>query len=298
MAADLPKLVDTISSSSADNLFGFCSVPNPRRADASICRSAGQTQYRPWFLGLGSFPWCMDLELYNNIGRIVTFNKALKDWVVWDRPRCALKTKPGTFAPVAASGFRKIPNFIPPLCPHAYNNWWTTKECWMDCYRETVSGTERWVFHARSHNCQFKVVIPPLSTSTKYIQDGDDVSDGEVEDILSSSQVTTSQRTSAPTTPTSSQTALSRPSTSASTSSTPVRAVANSPLSPSTGIPAEYRRLDNFEDYKAILRRVDEISEFLSETSGMQDHPAANRDMPPAALFWYHPMSSPAPFTH
>jgi hypothetical protein len=26
-----------------------------------------------------------DLELYNNIGRIVTFNKTLKDWVVWDR---------------------------------------------------------------------------------------------------------------------------------------------------------------------------------------------------------------------
>jgi hypothetical protein len=29
MVAGLPKLVDTISSSSADDLFGFCSVPQP-----------------------------------------------------------------------------------------------------------------------------------------------------------------------------------------------------------------------------------------------------------------------------
>lgn len=60
----------------------------------------------------------------------------------------------------------------------------------------------------------------------------------------------------------------SRPSPLASTSSISVRAMANSPPSPSTGIFAEYRRLDNFEDYEAILRRVDEISEFLSEKSG------------------------------
>ena len=26
-----------------------------------------------------------DLELYNNIGHIVTFNRTIKDWVVWDR---------------------------------------------------------------------------------------------------------------------------------------------------------------------------------------------------------------------
>jgi hypothetical protein len=26
-----------------------------------------------------------DLDLYNNIGRLVTFNKVIKDWVAWDR---------------------------------------------------------------------------------------------------------------------------------------------------------------------------------------------------------------------
>jgi hypothetical protein len=57
------------------------------------------------------------------------------------------------------------------------------------------------------------------------------------------------------------------PSSLASTSTTLIRAPANTLLSP-TSIPPEYRRLDNFEDSEAILRRVDEISEFLSETSG------------------------------
>jgi hypothetical protein len=26
-----------------------------------------------------------DLDFYNSIGRLVTFNKIIKDWVVWDR---------------------------------------------------------------------------------------------------------------------------------------------------------------------------------------------------------------------
>jgi hypothetical protein len=90
----------------------------------------------------------------------------------------------------------------------------------MDCYRETVSGTERWVFRARSHDCQFKGVLsiwyqersfltlfaqslyhlfPPARNTykmevgvpliTRHItsssaSSSDDVSDGEVEDIL------------------------------------------------------------------------------------------------------------------
>lgn len=79
-----------------------------------------------------------------------------------NRPSRALKTKPGVSVPVAASGFQKVPNFVAPLCPHAYNSWRTTKECRMDCYRETISGKERWVFCARKHKCPFKGLSPLL----------------------------------------------------------------------------------------------------------------------------------------
>ena len=115
-----------------------------------------------------------DLRFYSNIGHLVTFNNVIKDWVVWgwyahvsslmvfklftllsNRPHHALKIKPGVPMPIAASGFHNLPNFVAPLCPHVYNNWCTTKECRMECYRETVSGKEHWVFCAHKHQCQF-----------------------------------------------------------------------------------------------------------------------------------------------
>ena len=74
----------------------------------------------------------------------------------YDRPRRVLKTKPGVTTPVTASGFHKVVNLIPPLCPHAYNKWRITKECEMEAYRETVAGKEQWVFCAREHKCEFK----------------------------------------------------------------------------------------------------------------------------------------------
>ena len=36
----------------------------------------------------------------------------------------------------------------------------------------------------------------------------------------------------------------------------------------------------------------------MSCLSTAQDHPAADHDLPPPALFWYHSASNPAPFTH
>jgi hypothetical protein len=104
------------------------------------------------------------------------------------RPRRILKTKPGVSVPVAASGFQRVPNFVPPLCPHASNPWRITKDCEMEAYRETVGGKERWVFCARQHKCQFRgssfqfcpfnystiiilVVIPSFySPEVRYVQ--------------------------------------------------------------------------------------------------------------------------------
>ena len=114
-----------------------------------------------------------DLDLYNATGRIVTFDKILRDWVTWDRyvfrffdifmlltssnrPRRLLKTKPGVSVFVAAGGFQQVHNFIPPLCPHASNPWRLTKDCEMEAYRETVGGKECWIFCARQHKCQFR----------------------------------------------------------------------------------------------------------------------------------------------
>jgi hypothetical protein len=78
------RLVNTISSPSADNLFGFCSVFVPHRARSSRFEAAAacmetprfvEVQYRPWFLGVGSFPWRM-VEFVNflmcELIRIVT----------------------------------------------------------------------------------------------------------------------------------------------------------------------------------------------------------------------------------
>lgn len=76
----------------------------------------------------------------------------------YDRPRRILKTKPGITLPVAASGFRRVANLTPPLCPHAYNGWCVTKDCEMVPYRETIAGKEHWVFCARQHKCDFKGV--------------------------------------------------------------------------------------------------------------------------------------------
>ena len=114
-----------------------------------------------------------DLDLYNATGRIVTFDRILRDWVTWNRyvfkffnisilltslnrPRRLLKTKPGVSIFVAASSFQWVRNFIPPLCPHAGNPWRVAKDCEMEAYRETVGGKECWVFCARQHKCQFR----------------------------------------------------------------------------------------------------------------------------------------------
>jgi hypothetical protein len=50
------------------------------------------------------------------------------------RPRHLLKTKPGLSISIAASDFQKIPHFMPPVCPHVYNQWRTAKECEMEAY--------------------------------------------------------------------------------------------------------------------------------------------------------------------
>ena len=114
-----------------------------------------------------------DLDLYNATGRIVTFDRILRDWVTWNRyvfkffdisilltslnrPRRLLKTKPGVSIFVAASSFQRVRNFILLLCPHAGNPWRVAKDCEMEAYRETVGGKERWVFCARQHKCQFR----------------------------------------------------------------------------------------------------------------------------------------------
>jgi hypothetical protein len=44
--------------------------------------------------------------------------------------------------------------------------------------------------------------------------------------------------------------------------------VASSPLLNLLDVPAEFRRLDNFEDYEIILHRTEEVGEFLSQNSG------------------------------
>jgi hypothetical protein len=36
----------------------------------------------------------------------------------------------------------------------------------------------------------------------------------------------------------------------------------------------------------------------LSDLSAARNHPAADRNIPPPALLFYHPVSDPAPFTH
>ncbi|KZP19052.1 hypothetical protein FIBSPDRAFT_927281 [Athelia psychrophila] len=56
------------------------------------------------------------------------------------------------------------------------------------------------------------------------------------------------------------------------------------------------RRLDNFDDGDEVLQRAAEVSDFMSGASRTRMHPAADRDLPPKSLFWYHPASNPKPF--
>jgi hypothetical protein len=110
-----------------------------------------------------------DLEINNILGRMVTFDVALRNWVSWDRyvlcPFVSLQTshidisRPvchflnGSTRPVAASGLESYDYLVRPLCPHAMNGF--RLGCEMHVHRKTNHGKVTWVFQAAHDGCQF-----------------------------------------------------------------------------------------------------------------------------------------------
>jgi hypothetical protein len=56
---------------------------------------------------------------------------------------------------VAASGFKNLPDFRPPFCPHVANNFREDSYAKMVPYEKTKDGNKQWYFKA-THNCDFE----------------------------------------------------------------------------------------------------------------------------------------------
>ncbi|KAF8055004.1 hypothetical protein FPV67DRAFT_1750631 [Lyophyllum atratum] len=128
-----------------------------------------------------------ELRTHNKNGDLVTYDRTLKGWVTWERP--IVKFKNGTMKAVAPSGWLRIENFEPPLCPHAANGFRTDDEAKMDLQQRRVKGATVYFFKSKSHPCRFISRIRPQVSVRRYILHGttdarhsEELSDTDVSD--------------------------------------------------------------------------------------------------------------------
>ncbi|KAJ7933392.1 hypothetical protein B0H13DRAFT_2507039 [Mycena leptocephala] len=237
---------------------------------------------------------------------------------VWYRP--VSTSKRGSMRLLAASRFNFTPGIDLPRCPHAANPFRTIEETTQTCKRVS----NRWVFRALSHECEFTTEIPPITSSQVLLTEGElkdyldtqDYIDGDAQDTededfdmnadagtsdghpptrgLSEEQVasylSSSSRTS------------SLSSVGASSSSVPLHSPACSSGSrsarPSHGpsarpyfsaMVAAKRNSPNYELIATMLEN--EVNDFYKRHP--EEHPAyMAMDRPPAILLPYHPDAS------
>ncbi|KZP05962.1 hypothetical protein FIBSPDRAFT_903135 [Athelia psychrophila] len=226
-----------------------------------------------------------ELQKHNRQGQIVTYDRSrgpLGGWAPWLRP---IRKYTRTYAPVAARSFHLVPDMVAPLCPHSFNIWRTNEECSMQCRKEHIHGRDQWVFCAYQHDCDFKVIVPPLKSGvtsnvllqTELIKYHKDLSDDEPEyppnnqlQLLSSTPSSSSSRT-----------LVGEPSSGSS------RFHTQTPSS-SKSSPAKHPYTRGHS-----TRRLNHISEIEPFSLEAQDHPAADRELPPLSLIPYHECNKP-----
>ncbi|KAJ7145082.1 hypothetical protein C8R43DRAFT_1130155 [Mycena crocata] len=101
------------------------------------------------------------LRQWNDIGVPATWCPLSNDWVPWVQPMRVLKTQK-KLVPVAASGYHKIKNLLPPRCPHSFVN---ARNSQMTLHLNQVHDETREkanFYRADSHNCGMIVFIPDI----------------------------------------------------------------------------------------------------------------------------------------
>ncbi|KAF7981506.1 hypothetical protein HWV62_33063 [Athelia sp. TMB] len=223
------------------------------------------------------------LQGHNKSHTISTYCEDAKDWVPWTGIPFHTQLD-GTRVPYAASSWERVGIQKPLYCPHVSNGFRPKKDCEMQIYRDSTlgKGKERWVARARQHNCRFMVVIPCLDSLKEVFTKRN-------KPVSTSSSQTSTSNISAGLPPSSPLVTPSSSRTGNTASSS--RLAASSP--------SRRPRLDNFYDSDEILERSDLAlkTAWMSSASRLRYHPANDREWPPEALYHYHPISSPDPFT-
>jgi hypothetical protein len=93
-----------------------------------------------------------ELTQFNSKGVMVTYSTNLEAWTPWDRPVRTFRK--GGSALVAASGFKRVPDLVPPICPHAQNGFRVSEYSHMKVCQKTIDGKDEWVYQA-DHKCPF-----------------------------------------------------------------------------------------------------------------------------------------------
>ncbi|KAF7981455.1 hypothetical protein HWV62_33477 [Athelia sp. TMB] len=214
------------------------------------------------------------LQKNNNLHTLSTYCEDARDWVPWTG--IPFRTHlDGTRVPYAPGSWERIGIQRPFYCPHVSNDFRSKKDCEMEVYRDSTlgKGKERWVARARQHNCRFMVVIPPLDDLKEAFTNDNDVY-FKLQHLRRAAAVLASLNAFMTT-------------------------ISSSRLA--TSSPSWRPRLDNFYDSDEILERSDLAlkTKWMSSASrySVRYHPANDREWPPEALYHYHPISSPDPFT-
>ncbi|KAK7019273.1 hypothetical protein R3P38DRAFT_3199456 [Favolaschia claudopus] len=106
---------------------------------------------------------------WNTVGLMATWCPIENEWIPWTSPMRILKSS-RKLIPVAASGYRRVPNLQGPRCPHSFPD---PRHSQMDLHLDKVydhTGTRANFWRASSHECRFYVIIPPIEKyQSQYI---------------------------------------------------------------------------------------------------------------------------------